>query len=469
MKPNIVVLTLITCMQFTAACTQFYRLDQIGSPAPKSTAQTQGTGDGGGGNLINGRMIESYIINPEDLPAAQKYVLPILEKIYPDKKAESEKQVKGHYLKLKTWYLGDFSLENIPKKILGVEMAKNQVDQVAYQTEDAIWIDARLFNQMSEQEQAYLIMHEFNMATYLLRFEGLAKMCEYSKRVSSGCEIQPDMMSILEKTFKPLPKRDLNSKDYNLIREATQWLLSQNKDLTEKSWKQFANSTGFADPRMTEQDEQQGASASPASTKISAERFKIVLNAAINTQTLPKVCHQINANLDFPCSYKFDISEKNFTYSDQQNQLSYKMTVMTITIVNTQTQEVVTATDFILTPEANTIFAASSKKAVWNGVGYALSQTHSAGSKGYVVTLLFSDLESLRLTDIILRPMANNGTETYTKKDPEGHEYLCSKVYIDAIKGSDLQSDAISIGSSVETIGLYQNITYSNSENCKIK
>ncbi len=153
-----------------------------GGVSPNANGSSPGgTIDGGGGNTLNDKMLESYIVNPEDL-AGYELISPLLgalKKImnYTDPNDPFEVTYYS-IIKIvldKSWYLIPTDIKSITNDKIGVPFNEGTI-QVAFQTFDAVWIDENAFNKMPLEEKAKLILHEIVMGLKILKFESDEKL-----------------------------------------------------------------------------------------------------------------------------------------------------------------------------------------------------------------------------------------------------------------------------------------------------
>jgi hypothetical protein len=116
---------------------------------------------GGGGNTINGHLIEEYAIDAHSIASYKKNIVPIIQL--------AGKRIEGIDSKLqsifdkKTWYMLPVHLKELPRSVTGLPAAS---DQTVVQTADSVWIDATEFQAMSEYSQTLMLLHE--MGLYLV-------------------------------------------------------------------------------------------------------------------------------------------------------------------------------------------------------------------------------------------------------------------------------------------------------------
>ena len=219
------------CMTLNVACSESKQSAGVqGNPSPVAGSQFDGTADGNGGNGINGKMYESYIVDPTTLPAYKNLIQPKLEMLL--KKAEKEQgtldeAVSQGYAKMfisKKWYLAPVSLNTLNKKTIGVEFTKENTEQLALQTKNEVWINSKIFEKMSEKDQATLLAHEFTMSARMEIKKGHRHICELL--AGKGCEyFENDRIGTDE----------MNQEDYQKIRAATAYVMSIDENTALKS------------------------------------------------------------------------------------------------------------------------------------------------------------------------------------------------------------------------------------------
>ncbi len=126
-----------------------------------------------------------YAVDPSSLSAYKKYLEPIASNIALRESAANGNSNNGYFtalrwqnfLKYKTWYVGPVDLPKISKDVLGTSFSSDQTQQLAFQTATTIWIQQDLFSQMTERDQANLLIHEFVMGVYFLKYKSFTEFC----------------------------------------------------------------------------------------------------------------------------------------------------------------------------------------------------------------------------------------------------------------------------------------------------
>lgn len=229
-------------MTFAVACTrpgQSPTLNAQGkTTAPTAQQQhTEGTTDGAGGNGTNGKIYESYIVDPQSLPAYKNILeakIKAMDKLQMDayrlNGIQDPESIYSLSWNLKKWYLAPVSLKTLDKKTLGIEFTNEKTEQLALQTESEIWIDSRLFEKMSLEEQANLLAHEYVMSLYLFKFQNLNDICMSARSVSAHPEnydCKNNLSSEDSIIVSGESKRPLDKSDYARIRSLTSTIVSK--------------------------------------------------------------------------------------------------------------------------------------------------------------------------------------------------------------------------------------------------
>lgn len=242
------MLTMMVVLSNLLACTKDHqkltnKIDQVGQQNQNQSAN-DGPGHGGGGNGTNGRLYESFAVQIADLPAYKNIAEKVLLRLFDETKGE--KAVLNKHVKIKTWYLVPKHLKPIDKEIIGVSQNDAATEQLAFQTEKEIWIDQIYFSQMSESDQATLIVHEMMMLYYGLKskdLNSLGQMGIMSKDDSVNCE----MFKVYDSYFPAQNVQSLDKNDYQNIRTVTNYFMSnfENADLAINNFKQKMIQNGF--------------------------------------------------------------------------------------------------------------------------------------------------------------------------------------------------------------------------------
>ncbi|MCB0411296.1 MAG: hypothetical protein KDD22_02150, partial [Bdellovibrionales bacterium] len=282
------------------------------SSGERGTSDTGGTGpsapgtsDSGGGTGVDGKVFESYAINPLELDAYKTHLKPLFDNLqYPDKES-SEPGLHAIFM-MKTWYVAPVELNRIQKDILGISFVQSETQQIARQTSDEIWIDKKIFDQMNSKDQADLLLHEYMMNLYMMKFMTWEEICNKSAKFikpddeNNGCQTSTNK-KFLEKFLKPEEHRQLNDQDNQNIRSATAWFWKNAiKPLKTKDFYKLLFASGF-DKRFFNP-----VNAFPEENlpvEISKQTFLSALEAGKYTGKGPGFCKGLNTNLQSTCNF----------------------------------------------------------------------------------------------------------------------------------------------------------------------
>lgn len=210
----------ISCCLFIVSCQNSSQQKPVGS-AP-ATVLTDGTGDGGGGNGAGGRVYDAYTVDPTQLDAFKKHLAPLFKES-PETAAGKNSWNWKAFFKLKVWYVAPVKLKPLAKESLGLSFTDDNTQQLAIQTPKAIWIDSGYFEKMNSEDQAQLILHEFVMSIYFLKFKKMSELCEVGQKVS-GIKSSTPCSTLMDELFPPTPEAPLKPDDNDNIRNMTGWL-----------------------------------------------------------------------------------------------------------------------------------------------------------------------------------------------------------------------------------------------------
>lgn len=129
--------------------------------------------DRGGANGYNGLPLESYIKDPKALSAYQNFIKPLQSRL---SRVSFIGQYFDYVLSHKTWYFVGNLYQTLSREQIGSAVP---TDQIALQDFESVWIDQQRFSgpQMTEEEQAKVILHEILMGIKLLRFQSQKEQC----------------------------------------------------------------------------------------------------------------------------------------------------------------------------------------------------------------------------------------------------------------------------------------------------
>jgi hypothetical protein len=286
-----------------------------GGPAPSASrdSKPQGTSDSGGGTGLEGKVFESYIVDPVKLPAYEKYVAPLLAHLL-DKEGKSQSGQYSQIFRWRSWYLAPVELNKIDKESLGVSFMKNETQQIARQSMKSVWIDKRIYDQMSLEDQGNLLLHEFVMSVYFMRFMSVNDLCSLSLILEDSWTSKNDcskMPEHLPKFFLPENIRALNDVDNDNIRYVTGWIkenaksdVDQLKFLNVLAYKGFDKR--FFNPNQKDLPEKD------RNLTLSRQQFLEIFQSASLTKSLPDHCADINGEHKFNCRMTWEEKKLKF-------------------------------------------------------------------------------------------------------------------------------------------------------------
>ncbi len=219
--------------------------------ATSSHEDMGGTDSTGGGNGVNGKPLDFYIERDiENKPYYVDHILPLMKDIYPVFPRLAADFY--HLTHQRDWYFVPIKLKEISRKILGTY---GKTDQLALQDLNKIWIDSNQFDQMDENSQATLVIHEIVMGIRLMKYKNKQDHCLSKAALvmfeESSDKSYNDRKRMCRKYY-PLPnifqgdtKFDLNRDDYDLIRKIVALLDRANPDVEEV--KELIESTNLRD------------------------------------------------------------------------------------------------------------------------------------------------------------------------------------------------------------------------------
>jgi hypothetical protein len=234
---------------------------------------SQGTGDLGGGNGLNGKLFESYIIDPTESRAWIEEIKPVADQLKELSIQEAESEDGRKHLreqpdvltaaaKLLKWYVAPVNLAAIDKSTLGIDFVQDPIQQMALQTKGEVWINKTFFDGLDTKEQARLMMHETVMSLFQMQFLEIFDLCVRARlmadcsvfdesRLGGGHPQDPSsalpkaMREALVKWSKPQTRRQLTASDYSSIRRVTDTLFRRQKFSSYKEVNNYLLRAGF--------------------------------------------------------------------------------------------------------------------------------------------------------------------------------------------------------------------------------
>lgn len=282
-------------------------LTNQGNNSGNSTTTTEGTNSSGGGTGVDGKVFESYSVDPTSLPAYTKFVRPLLENI---KRSSYNFIQYENIFKSKPYYIAPVALKKLGKDDLGVSFLKFDTQQIARQSLKEIWIDKGIFDSMEEKDQAELLVHEFIMSMYFYKFISFKELCKVSSYVGGIWgekheECTEEKVYFFDTKMPAENPRSLNQEDNENIRYVTNWLLKNAKNqISELDFVKILNlkkfDKRFFNPRTYEPERQ-----SPEDVPTSAKDLLTAINASKLTNQMPDTCLVSPDGGEVPCMVEF--------------------------------------------------------------------------------------------------------------------------------------------------------------------
>ncbi len=270
-KLNIAVLALVL-VNFLSAC---QNSSQTSSAKVGGRSTYEGPSDGGGGDICNGKLIESYRVDITELDEYKEVVQPILDKLI----SKDDKKTTSPFMfspKMKNWYIINCKLQDIPKERKGLFLESYQA---AIHTSREVFIDSKAYASMAKEEKGKLLLHEMVMGYYLMKYLSIEDMCKITGSCSSDIRVVSNW-----KMYRPEPYRPLDGDDHQKIRSVTAWLLAQKDALTLENFGKILEAHDFDKRFKTMSSESEEISVDP---QVIIRMFKKYQW----TQAFPQFCH----------------------------------------------------------------------------------------------------------------------------------------------------------------------------------
>ena len=211
--------------------------------APTGPVSEAGGADVGGGNAIQGKMIEEYQVDVAEILEYQETMLPIIKTLqieFPDLAADFL-----HIARARKWYIVPVDLKSLDALKIGIPL-EIQTEQVALHTPEKIFIDRRRWEGMSSSSKSYLILHEIVMGIkWIDKHEGLDKCLARAKKVLVLNEFveNENYKDEVRSCYKTYPRYFINPTkfkftpdDYESIRSLVTQL---GKNLSSTDWEEL--------------------------------------------------------------------------------------------------------------------------------------------------------------------------------------------------------------------------------------
>ncbi|MCM2280356.1 MAG: hypothetical protein NDI61_00760 [Bdellovibrionaceae bacterium] len=280
---------------------------QGGGNGQQTSDAAMGTGDSGGGNGIKGAMFESYVRDVTMLPEWKEHLEPIHQKFLSlAKDPKYPNRIMRVLARAKKWYFVPMELGKIPKDRIGLEITSDPIQQFALQTRKEIWINSELYENMSNQRKAMLLLHEMIMSLYLIRFEDFTTLCREFTDIENPYHDPAQCESGYVKDYfshmPAEPRRSLSPDDYQSIRSMTAWLFKEYVGMNQEADFYAQLRKHNFDGRLTDFEEK------PAMT-MDRKRIELTLKGFARLGYLPKYCaYDKNFNATQICELEFDFA-----------------------------------------------------------------------------------------------------------------------------------------------------------------
>lgn len=207
--------------------------------------------DAGGENGINGKPLESYLINISKTDEFVKIVDPILAELA-RLQPKLGRRIK-YVAQVRSWFLVPVNLDELPKKLIGVAF---QTDQLALQNKKEIYLSELHYRKMTDEDRGTQLLHELIMGVRLIEFQDNLDRCfvRIEDTLAEFPNLSPDDIknkrsSCYQENSNPLDQGKrlvLTDADYANIRHLVSKLLSLNRDSWDsKEWELWLMNNHF--------------------------------------------------------------------------------------------------------------------------------------------------------------------------------------------------------------------------------
>lgn len=148
---------------------------RLGAGNSGGGGHTPGPADTGGANGVKGKLFESYSQKVETLPLFRNSLADILTRV-----SNVLPELAGEMLYVireKSWMFVPVPLSQIPPNYLGVHVKHEVLDQFALQDLQEVYVDNKLFSEMTLIDQTTLVVHEMLMGIRQMEFANQKDTC----------------------------------------------------------------------------------------------------------------------------------------------------------------------------------------------------------------------------------------------------------------------------------------------------
>lgn len=394
-----------------------------------------GTGDFvGGGNGSKFKIYESNVERLVKIPSYNNKVKPLLIKFdqLMNKLNQNDSQKAFPYseflTKMKLWYFSDDNLNSIDKETLGVIFNKEKTQQIALNKKREIWIDNKIFIKMKEEHQADLLVHEFVMNLYFLKYYSFYEICIignemglYSKEENQiPCEGFKDVQY-----FNSKEAMALNEDDYQNIRRVTDWFLNDLKTASTDDLYNKLIYNNFDKRFITKGDTKK-------EIQLKGDEIEKIIKENFVTDSFPDTCKSTFSNTALNCSATLEKTTSNYTSAFNKLEFTINNGSEIKKIAFNITSEYSTYTSPLQMHQGIPYYSV-----IFYSNAFPLELTHELGQRLYILTLNFTlkqgvNTSSSELIAYSLTPMTItnlepiNENQTYTtceikKLNPQKH------------------------------------------------
>lgn len=216
------------------------------------TTGSAGGGDLGGGNTLEGKLIEDYRVMISEDSAYREYIKPIvllLKDQFPELAADFL-----HITEARRWYIVPADLNSLDSLKIGIPF-EMKTQQVALHTPEVIYIDKRIWDTLELYQKGLLITHEIVMGVkWIENHEGLDRCLAESRRifVKNNFTVTDDYNEAKRKCHKEYVRHFINptkfklkGQDYDNIRTLTSDLFKFKEKINWEDLKNWFKSVSF--------------------------------------------------------------------------------------------------------------------------------------------------------------------------------------------------------------------------------
>ncbi len=300
-----------------------------------NTTTAEGTSHSGGGNGVNNKILERYIFSPKKHEVFQ-HLQPLRDRWIKDLQGTSQSFWMIYPLELKTWYLAPVEHKPISNEFLGVTFFRNTTQQLAIQTINGreIWIDQQFVEKMNSEEFAELILHEWVMALYNLRFKKFSEIQNEIQSIQTGIASNVDRdeqsknLKIFDDLIPPEPLRLLNDKDYEKIRYVTHYLFENRQTISGTEAVQLLLNNDF-DPRFFNSKLFKDPPSSKPTEQISFKQGQLfqILQTASLSHRLTDSCYFYHFQKSIPCQTRLSSQDSQSQTSTATSRLRIELSL----------------------------------------------------------------------------------------------------------------------------------------------